>query len=57
MHTENPVIFDRQCFPELQSVSGDTGGRPLFERYRDQIEWVEADEGVFLDIDEPGNAP
>ena len=49
----NPVIFDRQCFPELLSITGDTGGRPLFERYRDQVEWVESDEGVFLDIDEP----
>jgi len=52
----NPVIFDCQCFPELMSVTGDTGGRPLFERYRDQVEWVEADENVFLDIDVPGSS-
>ncbi len=51
----NPVIFDRQCFPELNSITGDTGGRPLFERYRDQVEWVEAEDDVFVDIDVPGS--
>ncbi len=49
----NPVLFDRRCFPDLLSITGDTGGRPLFERYRAQVAWVEAEAEVFLDIDEP----
>ena len=49
----NPVLFDRRSFPDLLAITGDTGGRPLFERYREQVAWVEAEAEVFLDIDEP----
>lgn len=34
----NPVLFDRQTFPELLALSGDTGGRALFASYR--VEWL-----------------
>jgi molybdenum cofactor cytidylyltransferase len=34
----NPVLFDRTTFVELQALSGDTGGRPLFARHR--VIWV-----------------
>ncbi len=34
----NPVLFDRLTFPELLKLSGDTGGRALFSRYR--VDWL-----------------
>ncbi len=46
----NPVLFDRQTFPELMALSGDVGGRPLFARH--PIEWVPwFDSSVLLDVD------
>jgi molybdenum cofactor cytidylyltransferase len=46
----NPVLFDRQTFPELMELSGDVGGRPLFARY--PIAWVPwYDSSVLLDVD------
>ena len=51
----NPVLFDRICFPDLMAVTGDTGGRALIERYRDQVAWVDAGPEIFLDIDRPGD--
>jgi EmrB/QacA subfamily drug resistance transporter len=48
----NPVLFDRQLFPELLAVEGDRGGRALFARYQGQIERVEVDDpAVVQDID------
>jgi molybdenum cofactor cytidylyltransferase len=48
----NPVLFDRSLFPELQRITGDTGGRPLLQAYRDQAERVAATHsGILLDID------
>jgi molybdenum cofactor cytidylyltransferase len=29
----NPVLFDRRTFPELLALQGDTGGRPVIDRY------------------------
>ena len=29
----NPVLFDRRTFPDLLALTGDTGGRALFNRY------------------------
>ncbi len=49
----NPVLFDRRRFPDLLSISGDAGGRVLFERYRQQIAWVEAGPEVLQDVDRP----
>jgi molybdenum cofactor cytidylyltransferase len=34
----NPVLFDRQTFPDLLELTGDTGGRALFSRYR--VAWL-----------------
>lgn len=48
----NPVLFDRETFPELMALRGDTGGRPLFARY--PVEWVPwHDSSVLFDIDTP----
>ncbi|NOX61615.1 MAG: putative selenium-dependent hydroxylase accessory protein YqeC [Chloroflexi bacterium] len=52
----NPVLFDRALFPELMQVTGDQGGRALFERYQDEILWVEAGEEVLEDVDRPGQS-
>ena len=48
----NPVLFDRDAFAELGTLSGDAGGRSLFERY--PAVWVEWDDPSLLeDIDTP----
>jgi molybdenum cofactor cytidylyltransferase len=48
----NPVLFDRRLFSELQELSGDTGGRALFLKYK--IDWVPwNDPSILVDIDTP----
>ena len=48
----NPVLFDRNLFPDLLAVEGDRGGRALFARYQGQIECLEVDDpAVIQDID------
>jgi len=48
----NPVLFDRRTFPDLLELSGDTGGRTLFSRYRPT--WVPwHDSNLLLDVDTP----
>lgn len=39
----NPVLFDRATFPELLALQGDTGGRPLIERYGAAVQLVPID--------------
>lgn len=46
----NPVLFDRQTFPDLRALSGETGGRVLFSRY--PVAWLEwHDPSLLLDVD------
>lgn len=46
----NPVIFDERHFDALQTLSGDVGGRVLFEEHA--VEQVEVDDpAIHLDID------
>jgi len=48
----NPVIFDRRFFPQLKTLSGDSGGRVLFDENVDQILMVEVDDpGILMDVD------
>lgn len=48
----NPVLFDRILFPELLAVTGDQGGRPVVERHRAQVLWIEVpDARPGVDID------
>jgi molybdenum cofactor cytidylyltransferase len=47
----NPVLFDRATFPDLHQLTGDQGGRSLFERY--EPAWVEWSESAMLDLDTP----
>lgn len=48
----NPVLFDRQTFERIESLSGDTGARILFQEYAGQIVEVPFhDSSVHFDID------
>jgi molybdenum cofactor cytidylyltransferase len=48
----NPVLFDRLTFPDLLSLTGDVGGRAIFNKYPvTQLPWH--DENVLMDIDTP----
>lgn len=50
----NPVLFDRSLFGELLAVEGDQGGRPVIERHRAEILWVDvADRRAGMDVDTP----
>lgn len=47
-----PVLWDRRFFSELASLRGDTGGRALLERHRQQRVLVPLDvEAPLLDVD------
>jgi molybdenum cofactor cytidylyltransferase len=48
----NPVLFDRITFTDLESLSGDVGGRFLFSKYPvTYLPWH--DEGLLVDVDVP----
>lgn len=48
----NPVLFDRQTFPELLGLEGDVGGRAIFGRYPPQ--WlIWQDDKLPFDLDTP----
>jgi len=48
----NPVLFDRVHFPELLRVEGDTGGKQVIERHREEIAWVDVvDARAGMDLD------
>jgi molybdenum cofactor cytidylyltransferase len=50
----NPVLFDRQTFPDLLALQGDAGGRALFARYPvDWLPWHDA--RLLLDVDTPAD--
>ncbi len=47
----NPVLFDRSTFLDLRQLTGDQGGRSLFDHY--DPAWVEWTESAMLDLDTP----
>jgi molybdenum cofactor cytidylyltransferase len=48
----NPALFDRLTFPELNTITGDVGGRAIFPKYPlTYLPWL--DEGLLIDIDTP----
>jgi molybdenum cofactor cytidylyltransferase len=50
----NPVLFPRQYFAELTTITGDEGGRSLLARYPDRVRLVEIDDALAgRDIDTP----
>ncbi len=52
----NPMLWPAALFAELRAIEGDAGGRVLLSRYADRIRAVPmADDGVLVDVDEPGD--
>ncbi len=49
----NPVLFDKTTFEGLAQLSGDRGGRTLFDHYR--VGGIDTDESVLFDVDNPGD--
>ena len=50
----NPVLFDCTTFPDLMSLTGDVGGRAIFNKYPVlYLPWY--DESLLLDIDSPAD--
>jgi molybdenum cofactor cytidylyltransferase len=48
----NPVLFDRDTFADLMQLTGDVGGRGIFDKY--QVEYLPwHDEILLLDVDKP----
>jgi molybdenum cofactor cytidylyltransferase len=48
----NPVLFDCAVFSDLAEISGDQGGRVLFQKY--PVGWVDLnDEAAGWDVDTP----
>jgi molybdenum cofactor cytidylyltransferase len=53
-HRGNPVLFSRRFFGELQTVTGDVGGRGLLGSHgEDVVEVPVSDDAAFLDVDTP----
>ena len=48
----NPMIWDRQFFPEILGISGDSGARFLVGQHAEAVAEVEmADDAVLRDFD------
>jgi molybdenum cofactor cytidylyltransferase len=48
----NPVLFDRDTFPDLMQLTGDVGGRGIFDKHRvEYLPWH--DDTLLLDVDKP----
>ncbi len=48
----NPVLFDRETFPDLMALSGDVGGRAIFSKFPvNYLIWH--DESLLTDVDTP----
>jgi molybdenum cofactor cytidylyltransferase len=48
-----PALFAREMFAELQRLSGDRGGRGLFEKHPERVAAVPVPADVLADIDTP----
>ncbi|MCH2539771.1 MAG: putative selenium-dependent hydroxylase accessory protein YqeC [Anaerolineales bacterium] len=49
----NPVLFDRELWPEMCRVSGDIGGREMIDNYPDRLEFVDWGEEILEEINTP----
>jgi molybdenum cofactor cytidylyltransferase len=45
----NPVLFDRSVWHELNELTGDTGGRAIFDRH--EIVYVDWDDSILGEAD------
>lgn len=47
----NPVLFGQEAFPALHQVTGDKGGRAVFDQF--EVDWLPwEDERILLDVDD-----
>lgn len=52
----NPVLFDRDTFPDLMKLEGDVGGRAIFDKHRvEYLPWH--DDSLLFDVDKPEDYP
>ena len=52
----NPVLFDRDAFPDLIALQGDVGGRAIFSKHRvEYLPWH--DDSLLFDVDKPEDYP
>lgn len=51
----NPVLFDRDLWPELHMIEGDKGGRELIRRYYDEVAWVDWNDDILSEINTPSD--
>jgi molybdenum cofactor cytidylyltransferase len=49
----NPVLWSREFFPELMTVTGDTGARHILAKHEEAVERVEIGTAAGLDVDTP----
>ncbi len=50
----NPVLFGSEAFEILKTVTGDQGGRAVFNQFK--VEWLPwVDSRIQMDVDEPGD--
>jgi molybdenum cofactor cytidylyltransferase len=49
----NPVLWSREFFPELMSLTGDTGARHILARHEEAVGRVEIGAAAGLDVDTP----
>ncbi|MGH6925718.1 MAG: NTP transferase domain-containing protein [Propylenella sp.] len=49
----NPVLWSRAFFPELMTVTGDTGARHILARHEEAVERVEIGAAAGVDVDTP----
>lgn len=47
----NPVLWDREFFKDLETLTGDNGGRQLMVRLHDKVRYVDAQAEELKDID------
>ena len=49
----NPVLWARAFFPELMTVTGDTGARHILALHEEAVERVEVGAAAGVDVDTP----
>ncbi len=50
----NPVLFGRETFSRMETLSGDSGARPLFQEYAERIRTVAVNTpAIHFDLDTP----
>ncbi|MBI5932264.1 MAG: putative selenium-dependent hydroxylase accessory protein YqeC [Chloroflexi bacterium] len=50
----NPVLFDRVTFPDLLTLTGDVGGRAIFDKHKvEYLPWYNSE--LLMDVDSPSD--